>query len=85
MSPVGDGVGTNGWNEWSRHVLNELKRLNDVVEDLRGEVSGLREQNAEQNTQTRADIAGLTVKSGLVGLLGGLFPALGVLIYFLIK
>lgn len=25
----------NGWNEWSRHVLKELERLNDKYENLR--------------------------------------------------
>jgi len=25
----------NGWNEWSRHVLKELERLNDNYESLR--------------------------------------------------
>jgi len=25
----------NGWNEWSRHVLRELERLNDNYESLR--------------------------------------------------
>jgi len=26
---------TNGWNEWSRHVLKELERLNENYESLR--------------------------------------------------
>ena len=25
----------NGWNEWSRHILKELERLNDNYEGLR--------------------------------------------------
>ena len=25
----------NGWNEWSRHVLKELERLNEQYENLR--------------------------------------------------
>ena len=28
----------NGWNEWSRHILAELKRLNDSQEALRAEI-----------------------------------------------
>ena len=27
--------GTEGWNEWSRHILSELKRLNTNYESLR--------------------------------------------------
>ena len=26
---------TNGWNEWSRHVLKELERLNENYEGIR--------------------------------------------------
>lgn len=25
---------TNGWGEWSRHVLMELKRLNEAIESM---------------------------------------------------
>ena len=28
----------NGWGEWSRHVLLELKRLNGEIKDTRKEV-----------------------------------------------
>ena len=28
--------GNSGWNEWSKHVLAELKRLNENYESLRG-------------------------------------------------
>ncbi len=28
----------NGWNEWSKHVLNELKRLNDGQDTIRQEI-----------------------------------------------
>ena len=28
----------NGWNEWSRHVLAELERLNDKSDDLSKEM-----------------------------------------------
>ena len=79
MNPVdvpSSAEGANGWNEWSRYVLSELKRLNAVVEDLRKEV-------AAGNTMTRADIAGLKVQAGIVGLIGGIIPAVIVFIYFL--
>ena len=36
--------GENGWNEWSRHVLKELERLNENYETLR-------KQNEEIKTE----------------------------------
>lgn len=33
MIPMSDGE--NGWNEWSKHILKELERLNDNYESLR--------------------------------------------------
>jgi hypothetical protein len=68
---------SNGWNEWSRYVLSELKRLNLVVEELRKEV-------ATGNSDTKSAIATLNAKSGLVGFIGGMVPAIVVLIYFLV-
>lgn len=68
---------SNGWNEWSRFVLSELKRLSQEVSDLRKEVSS-------GHSQTQVAIASLQAKSGLVGFLGGLVPAIAVLIYFLV-
>jgi hypothetical protein len=69
---------SNGWNEWSRYVLSELKRLNGVVEELRKEV-------AKGNTETKTSIATLNAKSGLVGFMGGMIPALVVLIYYMVS
>jgi len=75
MTPVDPANTTsNGWNEWSRHVLAELKRLSTAVENLE-----------QGRLADREDIGKLIVKSGLTGLLGGVIPALGVLIYFLVK
>ena len=32
----------NGWNEWSRHVLFELQRLNDNIESLKSDLNELK-------------------------------------------
>ena len=32
----------DGWNEWSRHVLQELKRLNEGQEGIREEISSVK-------------------------------------------
>jgi|WetSurMetagenome_2_1015567.scaffolds.fasta_scaffold00567_15 hypothetical protein len=50
---------SNGWNEWSRHVLAELKRLNDCYTSL-----------DEKYTQLLVEITTLKVKSGMWGFAG---------------
>ena len=63
----------NGWNEWSRHVLKELERLNECYEDLAKEFHEYRIKSAE-------NFATLKVKAGLWGALAGAVPvALGML------
>jgi len=37
-----NGLSENGWNEWSRHVLKELERLNDNYEKIQSDVSDLK-------------------------------------------
>lgn len=55
---------TNGWNEWSRHVLLELERLNSGVESLKKEVA-----------KVSIKLAILTLKvsiiAGVAGVVGG--------------
>jgi archaellum component FlaC len=47
---------TNGWNEWSRHILKELERLDDDVKHLSDKISLVRE-----------DIATLKIKVAVIG------------------
>ena len=79
MSPdtLPSSADTNGWNEWSRFVLSELKRHNRMLEDGRKEA-------ADRHAKVMAEIAALKVKAGVVGLAGGMIPAVVVLIYFLV-
>ena len=42
----------NGWAEWSRHVLLELKRLNDLIEDVLKRVDANRTKMTVLETQT---------------------------------
>lgn len=53
----------NGWNEYQNLVLNELKRHNELIEDLREEI-GL----------VKTEIATLKVKSGIWGFAAGAIP-----------
>jgi len=61
------------WREWSRHVLAELKRLNEAQEDLNKDLQRI-----------SIDIAMLNVKSGIWGLIGGLIPV-AVMVVFSFK
>ena len=63
----------DGWQEWGRHVLAELVRLNNLYE-----------KQSQRIGEVREDIAGLKVKSGLWGLLGGLIPILIALVVALV-
>lgn len=65
---------TNGWNEWAKHVLAELVRLNDCYEGLRRDMGDL-----------KAEVAGLQVKSGVWGLVGGLIPAVLAIAYIIMS
>lgn len=56
---------TNGWNEWSRHVLAEQKRLNECFEKLATKVE-----------EIRIEIAMLKVKASLWGGITGIIVSL---------
>jgi hypothetical protein len=64
----------NGWNEWGKHVLRELERLNDCYDDLKTDVSNV-----------RIEIAMLKIKAGVWGLIGGAIPVLITVILYLLQ
>lgn len=55
--------GGNGWQEYQRLVLHELKAHTDTLSDFGKEL-----------TAVKVEIGMLKVKSGLWGLLGGAIP-----------
>lgn len=61
----------NGWNEWSRHVLAELERLNGCYSEI---------DKALQ--KIHVEIAMLKVKSGMWGAIGGSIPVIVALIFW---
>jgi len=65
---------TNGWHEYQRLVLAELKRLSDDAEKIHGILNTI-----------RMDIATLKVKCGIWGLVGGAIPAAAFVIAALMK
>ena len=68
----------NGWDKWGAHVLSELSRQNDLIEGLRTELTSM-------SMQVCAEISALKVKSGVWGLVGGLIPAVGILLILLFR
>ena len=65
---------SNGWDEWSKHVLMELERLNTCMMNIDNDLRKL-----------SIEIAMLKVKAGVWGVIGGSIPAIVALAYFLIK
>jgi len=53
----------NSWNEWGKHVLLELERLNDNIEDMKRE-----------NSKINVDLALLKFKCSMFGALAGMIP-----------
>lgn len=65
---------TNGWNEWSKHVLAELERLNGCYVALDNKLD-----------EVRIDIAKLKVKAGIWGAIGGAIPVVVILGVWLVR
>jgi len=68
----------NGWDKWGAHVLSELGRQNDLIEELRNELTRM-------SVKVCAEISALNVKSGVWGLIGGLIPAVGILLILVFR
>ena len=81
----------NGWREYQKLVLNELRRLDINLEKLsdRIDVSIKHERNNRQQVENglqdeirnvALEVHGLKIKAGIWGLLGGLLPVLAALL-----
>jgi len=65
----------NSWNEWGNHVLTELERQGKNQDKI-----------FDCLTIIKQDIAGLKVKSGIWGVIGGLIPVvILIILHFLLK
>lgn len=82
----------------SQHLSQEVERLRDETADQAKELTEIKVQNGiiSEKLSDYSDlktmvqtlekcVERLNVKSGVWGLLGGLIPAVGILIYFIIK
>ena len=64
-----------GWNEWSRHVLLELERLDGSIQKL-----------VKSTNEIGVDIATLKVKAGAWGALAGIIVVMAsILVQLLVK
>ncbi len=71
-------VSKNSWDEWGKHVLNELTRLGDAMEDTRKDISDINTKLAVTQTE-------LKIKASVFGAIGGAIPLITGLIIFIIK
>jgi len=72
---------TEGWNEWGRYVLFELKRIGTCYSNLDAKVEDIRTTKIDKLIE---DVATLRVKSGVWGILGGAIPVVLTLSIYLI-
>jgi len=81
----------NGWNEYQKLILSELKRLNtlydklceeikDMGKDYDSKLDRMSRDKDEKIVELKVEISALKVKSGLWGSLAGLVSALAVLL-----
>jgi hypothetical protein len=68
---------SNGWSEWSKHVLAELERFNGELQTLNEKIEDLK---SEELRKVYIEIATLKVKSSVWGGVAGLIAALIVLV-----
>lgn len=66
------------WEQYSKHVLEELKRLNKNIEDLNNSY-----QADRLNTWT--EITALKIKAGVWGLVGGALAVVPSLIFIYLE
>lgn len=59
----------NGWNEWSKYVLSELKRLNDNYEELGKDIRRLEVSLASFRGRTVGWCAGVAFLISIIGIL----------------
>jgi len=70
----------NGWDEYKKLILKEIKDLSDKTSRLEKRM----DTQMELISTIREDIAGLKVKSGIWGFIGGGIPSLVAVITILL-
>ena len=83
----------NNWQEWSKHVLMELKRLNRTVQAVDEKIDNkidsldIKINDIKDNviTPLKVELAMLKVKSGIWGLIGGAIPVILLVLVEILK
>lgn len=70
--PIPDS--NDGWDQWSRYVLEELKRLNKCYESMR-----------EDLLKVHTEVVVLRGRAGIWGAVGATIPVIGMLLWQLLK
>ena len=65
----------NGWDEYRKLVMTEIKRLADEIRQERADARESQRGFATQLTGIERELAVLKVKCGMWGIMGGLIPA----------
>lgn len=94
----GETSGFGGdWSEWCNYVLLELKRINEVQEDIWAEInkvkidlgsrpgSGIMKTIEELKMELVKVITEMRIKSGLFGSIGALIPIVVFILYQVLK
>lgn len=76
---------SDSWDEWRRHVLAELVRLNAKNDSIDRSIDMLREELQEELSRMNVELVTLKLKSGLWGMVAGLIPVTIALAMKLIK
>ena len=72
----------DSWQEWSRHVLAELRRLNDSLAVVDDKIDKIKDEHI---SPVKVEIAMLKVKAGVWGLIGGAIPVVMMVLLELLK
>lgn len=65
---------TNGWDKWGTHIKLELERFESAINNMSEKIENL-----------HIDVSALKIKAGVWGLIGGLIPALIMVLIVLLK
>lgn len=82
---------SNGWREYQKLVLNELRRLDENVEKLGTRMDRLVKHETNNRLQAEhgfsaelqrlsIEVHGLKIKAGVWGVIGGLLPVLAAVV-----
>ena len=73
---MSESSNNNGWNEWSKHVLSELTRLNDIYSRLNDSIQERNEEINDKIQNIQVELATLKIRASMWGAASGTIPVL---------